>query len=188
MAFTVHNIKWQRNVKMSEICQGKTLLIEQYNKKRRLSIIRGLLFFVLSSLAAILICIDWRGGIQWLFVVALMLTGMYGFADLVASTKMTDFDTSPMGLFLSGESKKHTLAALLIRRSDENAAGTGEKYKAEISFVEKSGARVSISVRGYESCRQIIDYLKERLTENCQILDMTFDEYKTNRREHAHTR
>ena len=136
---------------------------------------------------AIIVCLDWKGGIYWLYVSILILMGLYGFANLAVSSRMVEFSTSPIGLFLSGKAKKYELAVLLIRHSDEQDAPLGDKYRAIFSFIEKSGARISISAYGFETCQQITDYLKECLSDRCVIMEMTFLEYDENRRSNTYT-
>ena len=173
---------------MAEEHEGKALLIERCARMRRWNLIKGAAAFSLSSLLLVLIAWNWQGGADWLFAAILTATGLYGFVNLMSCTRLTDFENSPVGRFLSGKSGKYELAVLLIRHSDERQVQADSEYGAYISFVDKSGARTSVSIRGREECGQVTGYLKERLAGRCVIMEMTFDEYDENRRAYLQTR
>lgn len=171
---------------MEEANEARALLGRLYQRLRRRRLIRGLLFFPLSSLLLVILGWNWQGGAHWIPAVILTAAGLYGFADLMAGTRMTDFDASPVGLFLSGKPNKYALEVLLIRHSEESGELDDKDYVSEISFIEKSGVRFSLSVSGREECGLLADYLKERLADRCVIMEMTFQEYDDNRREYLH--
>ena len=174
--------------------KAKKLFIDKYEQTRISKKYQGLMYFISASGLLITVTVNWQGGIDWLYTAILAAIGLYGFFNLIISRKMPAFEKSPIGLYLSdnpategkGNSigKDSELKVILILRSEDGKQAKS-KYKATISFIESSGMRVKISFKGYNHCQTIISFIKSRMSDRCDILEMTFEEYRVNRKQYS---
>jgi hypothetical protein len=168
---------------MSDIT-GREFLVDNYSRAIKKTNIRGAVFFGTGAVLAVVISWEWKGGpVSWVVMIVSIILGLYGFLNIKKSVSMPKFEKSPIGLFISGEQGKSP-EALLIRRSEEELKDT-DKFKAVISFIDKTGGGENVVVKGYGMCQTVAEYLKEKLDGKCEIYDMTFKEYEEKKQEYA---